>query len=476
MSGSLSTLFSSPTQASDIFSQTGAFPKQRHVFLVNFLTNPLDVGKTTSGLTYAMKSVDRPNIQPHSEELNQYNKKRHIYTGYKIAPLRMQIYDTADGAAQRMWADYTRYYYGDFNQAGPQMFSGADIYGPFMDGVGNYGFTANARDTDGQFFFKTITILHFYSNTYDMYTLVNPRITSFTPDELDYSEANVAAINIEFVYEAVFLTPSTGQPAAQVPQFSGLFNGNPYDVVGGGVVANATQNYAFDPGLNDPTGTDGIVQSLFGGGFDGSAIASTEFRALSAAAGTGLGVFGNYAFGAASIGGIAFGATISSNLASFAATNPALAATLSLQYANANPLAYTGGSLAGYGATPYGLPGAELSIANTQVSAAFAQTPFGGIQTTLATGVLASSLLGNSGGVVNTPNGVMLSNSAMSIVNSQQPGMVQYGFNPNSTNTYGQSYGYNGPNGYDGPAPANVSNPIPPIEINDDPYDDGSDD
>jgi hypothetical protein len=470
MSGSLMTMFSSPTQASDIFSQTGSFPKQRHVFLVNFLTNPLDVGKTTSGLTYAMKSVDRPNIQPHSEELNQYNKKRHIYTGYKISPLKMQIYDTADGAAQRMWADYTRYYFGDFNQSGPQMFSGADIYGPFMDGVGNYGFTANARDTDGQFFFKTITILHFYSNTYDMYTVVNPRITSFVPDELDYAVGEVASISIEFVYEALLLKPSTGQSASQVPEFSAQFNGNPYNVVGQGIADQAPQNYGYDAGLNGIGGTDGIIQDLFGGGFNGSSISNPAFRTFSEASGTGLGVFGNYNFGAGSINGIAFGANIATNLATAAASNPALAATLNLQYANVNPLSY-GGSLTNYGYSPPSVPGQELLTANTQVNAAFAQTPFGGIQATLTQGALASALLGGNPAVRATAAGVTLTAAGLSLINSAQPGMVQYGFNPNSVNSYGQSYGYDGPAGYSDQSPADVSNPDPSIEEDDDELD-----
>jgi hypothetical protein len=220
MSGSLSTVFVSPTQASDIFSQNGRFPKQRHVFLVRFLSAEVNANLPQT-LTYAIKSVDRPSVQPHTEELNQYNKKRHIYTGYKLAPLKMSFYDTADGSAQQMWSNYTKYYFGDFSQANPSMFSGHDIYGPsFDDNAGNYGFNAfngGNTDTDSQFYFTTISILHFYSGTYDLYTMVNPRIISFAPDDLDYSDANVAVINVEFAYEALLFQPNTGQPSSACP-------------------------------------------------------------------------------------------------------------------------------------------------------------------------------------------------------------------------------------------------------------------
>ena len=441
MSGSLMTMFSSPTQAANIFSQNGQFPKQRHVFLVRFLTNALSVSKTTSGLTYALKSVDRPSIQPHSEELNQYNKKRHIYTGYKINPLKMSFYDTADSAAMRMWADYTKYYFGDFNQSGPAMFSGRDIYGSTLDdNAGSYGFTANnggKTDTDSQFFFTTITILHFYNGQYDSYTLVNPRIVSFNPDELDYGEANVATINVEFVYEALLFTPLTGQSASSVPEFEALFNGYQYEPPISSTSSWSNQ-YSYDPTLNSSSGTSSLTAGLFSGVTLNSGITSSNFRLLGSASGTGLGVFGNFSFGASSIGGINFGANISGNLAAAAINNPALASTLNLQYAGQNPLAYSGGSLATANLGLSSLPSAQLSIANTQVNALLsAPSTF---QQPLTQGITASSLLGGNGFSTGGNGGAVLSPSAYSLINSQSPGYSQIGFNPNTTSS-GQPYG-----------------------------------
>ena len=177
-------LLRTPNQAANIYSQSGGFPKQRHTFLVRFHANN---GQVMQSMTFAVKAVDRPTVQPHTEELNQYNKKRHIYTNYKLAPIKISFYDTADQAAMKMWAQYSRYYFGDFSQHSANSFSGSDIIGNTLnDPSGNYGFTAkngNSKDTDSQYFFKTIEIIHVHGNQFDLYELVHPRISAFDPDE-----------------------------------------------------------------------------------------------------------------------------------------------------------------------------------------------------------------------------------------------------------------------------------------------------
>jgi hypothetical protein len=79
----------SPQQAANTFSQPGGFPRQRNVYIIRFIPNG---GQTNfSNLTFAAKSIERPKINPKTEELHQYNKKRQVYTGFKIEPVRVHF-------------------------------------------------------------------------------------------------------------------------------------------------------------------------------------------------------------------------------------------------------------------------------------------------------------------------------------------------------------------------------------------------
>ena len=407
MSGTLLPQVISPQQASTIYSQTGAFPKQRNTFLVRF--NMFTVsGGPVSNLTYAVKTFDRPNIQPTSEELNQYNKKRQVYTGYKKSGIKCSFYDDAQGSALTMWASYSRYYFGDFATGNDQ--------GPFFDDISNgswfdngsgFGFTAQNGgnpNPNSQWYFSTINILHFHNNIYDLYTLVNPRITSFSPDELDFGNSEVAMINAEFVYEAVIFTPNTGSAASQ-PEFSGLYNGN-------------TQGTAIDNYSSEPTnpgipafgssisgafaGVDQYFSSL-AGNIPSSMIPNSNYYNTST--GSGLSAFGSFGFGV--------------NNPSVLSSANLITAPLNLN-ANGNPLA-TYGNIATSGAAFTGVPplypGTVTSVA-------------GAMSTTYGTIGQQVAQAAYSGGF-SPANGFSLSPTAMSVLNSQAPSGVQYGVNAN---------------------------------------------
>ncbi len=77
-----SNIIRSPQQAANVFTQNYGFPKQRNVFIIRFYTNGLNLN--LGDLTFAAKSIERPKVNSKVEELNQYNKKRQIITGYKL--------------------------------------------------------------------------------------------------------------------------------------------------------------------------------------------------------------------------------------------------------------------------------------------------------------------------------------------------------------------------------------------------------
>lgn len=205
-------LLRTPGQASYTFDLNGHSPRQKNVFFVRFVHG----GSTWErDLGFMVKQTDRPSVTPNTEELNQYNKKRQVYTGYKINPVRIAFYDTVDNTAHRMWVDYSSHYFGDFRHNNAPGDWSHDIINNQMYGNDTgFGFAplSNLNPDNANYFFQNIDIYQLYGKNYTKYSLINPRVVSFEPDDLDYanSEANVFSMSVQ--PEAV-LYDNNGQPA-----------------------------------------------------------------------------------------------------------------------------------------------------------------------------------------------------------------------------------------------------------------------
>jgi hypothetical protein len=284
----------SPRQASQVYA--AGPPRQRNLFLVRFHANGRpDFDK----LTYVVKHCDRPKISPKAEELNQYNKRRQVYTGFKLEAIKVTFYDSADGMAQKMWQQYSQYYFGDF---APNAAAGYnyDITTPTFNADANFGLSegyGGADDDSAQWFFSGIDIFHFYVNAgqhyYDAFTLKNPRITSYEPDDLDYENAAVNQITMQFVYEN--LQVQQGQPVAagQFGEFGQQFAANTGITVPdqtpvslGGVAAP----------LQPPSFPD--VRSLITPPLPLGTSLNAGYRTMSPFSFGGLATLGNFSFGA----------------------------------------------------------------------------------------------------------------------------------------------------------------------------------
>jgi hypothetical protein len=397
-------------------------------------------------LTYVIKSVDRPSIQPTVEELNQYNKKRQIYTGYKKSPVKCVFYDDGASSALSMWADYTKYYFGDFSAtAGASGPFQDDITGTWSDSAGGFGFTAKngggASGRGSQFYFSSIDILHIHGTSYDLYTLVNPRIASFTPDELDYEQAAVATISAEFAYEALIFKPNQAGAASQ-PEFRSFFNGE---------TDKASPN-ASDVGTptapNTPTAALGGlfagVEQLFGGGASPTLPnASPDYRYFSSAVGSGLGIFGSFGFGMNPNGVPGSSSPFGSTLLGLASGNPMVSAALGVGRLSGNPLATS--SPLGFYTQQNAYGGVPAQYGNNYNAIAGATSGYGPSGIIAAAETAASAITGH-GSTGSALKGLALSTVAYSVLNATRPGSAQYGYNPSVTPD-GYGYGYQGPDG-----------------------------
>jgi hypothetical protein len=411
----------SPRQTSNTFSQVGGFPRQRNVFIIRFL-GVSSISPFVNGLTFAAKMVSRPHVAPKTEELNQYNKKRQIYTGFKLEPIRIQFYDSADGAAQNMWTLYSRYYFGDLNnQSSPTSGNASYAYDVTLPGYKDFngtgfGFTArngNATDTnfDAQYFFDRLEIYHFYDGYFDQYNLIHPKISGFEPDDLDYEISTVATITTNIVYENLQYFPQQPVNSTSFPEFQSAFNGFPIAVPG--------PAYPLSPfaTIGSLLPSNPAIQSLLassaarlaGGGLLGAVAGSV----VSALAGGALSAFGNFVFGPTSGGG----ASPSSTFVDSGTWDTSV-----------NKLA---SSVQSVGAPVSSVDGATWDVATAKVATV---TPASGSSTNPSAPIVSVAQAGLSDpggiGIITNANGeISLSPAALGNLNAGSTGTSNYGIN-----------------------------------------------
>lgn len=509
-----SLILRSPREASSIYNLAGAKgPRQHNAFAVCFHkagTTAATAGTWQKDISFLIKNVDRPSIEPKLEEVNQYNKKRLIQTGYKIGPTRMTIYDTADSMAMRMMAEYSKYYFGDFRHLGAATDWNSDITSNTFNGSAlGYGFAPQAAGTaanefNQQFFFDSISVYQVYGGKFVQYDLIKPKIASFNPDELDYSNAEAATITLTIQCEAIlYINDFQPQPISADAFLTEAF-GNPTEFEGDTIDYPANDstdpstasNYAVFDQANY------IVPPV---GFASQPVPVLQTADTGVSSGS-LAAYGQYNFGSTSAGvySVVPAQSLSSDLSRAALTNPLLATSLTATatLAGTNPtfavpsvgvgaitqaivdeamtavqatalqsgaipssdfataLAY--GAISAGAASGYSPREMIFNRAVPDLPAAYAVTnaagvrQYGGASAVAADPIAAITGDGlvvataQPGQVLNTWNsaagqGVSLSPYAYGVVNAQRSPCAQIGFNARTTTPYQNRFGQNDP-------------------------------
>ena len=208
-----------------------------------------------------VKSVSMPSFKIITTPLNQYNRKRLSQTRIMYEPVRMVLHDVADGKTLSFWEMYYRYYFMDGNEPGmnvakqPQT-AGTDLATQysvenFLNNYGNtgslyglnlqstatskvdsysatsgivpmpYDTVGNKQDTDNivtdklsnhgfgfnlptvgkeRDLIKLINIYQVHAGKFNQVALVNPRISEFKHDVLDYAESG-KTLELTFMIE-----------------------------------------------------------------------------------------------------------------------------------------------------------------------------------------------------------------------------------------------------------------------------------
>ena len=200
-----------------------------------------------------VKMVEMPNIKIETIAKNQYNRKRISQSKINFEPVKMVFHDVADGKTLKFWEMYYRYYFGDGNEPGvniarevdnsatmenqraidliQQVSAGAGPINAAITGERNTTNTSMVGDKrnlmnitkntlDNHLFgynlskvgniknlISSIDIYQIHAGRFNQVTLVNPRISAFSHDTLNYSESSkTLEISLTFEYEYAYYT------------------------------------------------------------------------------------------------------------------------------------------------------------------------------------------------------------------------------------------------------------------------------
>lgn len=205
-----------PNVASRAFGFSGpgelvrAVPRVRFLFFTEFVLS--DVGREMTynanlntydgnrGLSFKVRQIDKPKVNFLTMDLNQYNKKKVIYTKADYSELSLKIFDTVDNSMLATWIDYFTYYFGDSRVKSTALAYSQSPVGPTFQDDSGWGLRPLGINTQ---FFDRIRILAFYANTYTAFSYINPKITSIDWQSYDYSASDLSEISVNFKYEAI---------------------------------------------------------------------------------------------------------------------------------------------------------------------------------------------------------------------------------------------------------------------------------
>ncbi len=208
--------------------------------------------KHAQEISVLVKTAELPKYNFDSVVKNQYNRKKLIYKNFNYEPVNFTFHDDNAGIINSLWAIYYAAYIQDRKL--PTHAHRNDLnYRPSstsLDGF-RYGLD-NDKAVD---FFESISIYTMSRQRFNGYTLINPRIKSWSHGNVSYAEGDTIESSMQIEYESVQY--SSGSVSALKNQgFATLhydFAPSPLSIQGGG-----TQT------LFGESGVLGGIESIFG--------------------------------------------------------------------------------------------------------------------------------------------------------------------------------------------------------------------
>jgi hypothetical protein len=228
----------------DITTGMGGLPRYKFMYYARFvpsseatnLYNDLkDLGRWENGISFKIRSIDKPNVDLNIQQLNQYNRKRYAYTKVEYKPVKVKVYDTSNDIPLELWRRYFTYYFGDSRNKGQSESQSSFNYNqPPVTGTFNYGngwgFSPIGERLN---FFDRIELYALFGRRYTQINYINPKISDINWGTYESESSELADFDITLNYEAIeylprrFVTPMIAdqlgfdiEPPAEIPGIS----------------------------------------------------------------------------------------------------------------------------------------------------------------------------------------------------------------------------------------------------------------
>lgn len=159
-----------------------------------------------------VKSADLPKYSANIETKNKYNRKKNIQTNIQYEPVNIEFHDDNYGVTTAFLEAYYKYYFADGNHQfndgsyGNRRTGDTTYKGP-GENYQKFGLDNNTPVTP---FFDYIQITQFARKNYTTYTLINPIISNWAHDNMNYNDGGATAQNtITVAYESVLYDRGT---------------------------------------------------------------------------------------------------------------------------------------------------------------------------------------------------------------------------------------------------------------------------
>jgi hypothetical protein len=208
--------------------------------------------KHTQEISVLVKTAELPKYNFEMVTKNQYNRKKLLYKSLNYEPVSFTFHDDNSGIINSLWAIYYAAYSQD-RKLPTYAYRNELNYRPGNTPLDSFRYGLdNDKAVD---FFESISIYTMSRQRFNGYTLINPRIKSWSHGNVDYADGGLMESSMQVEYESVQY--SSGSVSALKNQgFATLhydFAPSPLSLQGGG-----TQT------LFGEAGVLGGIESIFG--------------------------------------------------------------------------------------------------------------------------------------------------------------------------------------------------------------------
>lgn len=189
-----------------------AVPRYQWMYYANFVVNSqaailypwLRQLGSVDGVSFKIKKIDKPNVDLKIKTLNQYNRRRPIYTNADYRPVNLSIWDTVDNKPLDMWRQYFTYYFGDARQKTPSTMGQSTVSPTFSDDTG-WGLRPLTEELN---FFTRLEVYAIFGKRFTRISYLNPKITNANFNSYQSDSDQLADISMQISYETVNYDPS----------------------------------------------------------------------------------------------------------------------------------------------------------------------------------------------------------------------------------------------------------------------------